>query len=101
MTQVYILKLVYDVCWPDSDYGLQPAGEGSRSLRASFDREKMEWLRDRYNPVVEAAENEHTIVPRQPNNQILKSWLGFDLHDLDQDNAGYRLEVETLRIEDT
>ena len=96
---IVIVKLVYSINFHDADDGDCYAGEGAKIVRGFQDEKKARSFIEEWNPILNAAENENTVFPVQRNNKLLKSDLGFTLHDIN-DGYGFKLVSEQLEIQD-
>ena len=97
---IHIISLKYDIYFDDADSGPSWAGDGSKLVKILQDRKAAEDFCAELNPVIRGAEKENIVVPKQPNNKILKEKLGFDLHDLEQGNGGYHLHIESYELKE-
>ena len=96
---IHIVTLKFDYYFNDSDAGNCWAGESIRIIKLFRDEKAAENFCKEWNPIFKGAENENTIVPRQPFNKMLKDGLGFDVHDLEQNTKDFELCVESYEDE--
>jgi len=97
--EMFIVLLKYNVMFNDADDGWCYAGDGGRILKCFSEKGKAEEFIATFDPIIKLAEKEHTVFPRQANNRKLKSVLGWDLHDFNQCEEGYNLELQTVEVE--
>lgn len=95
---MYVVVLSYDVTFRDSDEGRCFAGEGLRLIKGFTDPQAAADFVAMWNPVISLANKESICFPVQPANLELKAGLGFTLHDFDQDEENYRLEIRKLEV---
>lgn len=96
---VHAVYLEYEVMFNDSDEGPCWAADGLRLIKLYEDKGDAEKFVETYNPILEKAKKETTIVPRQPYNSILKEYWGFNLHDLDQGLENFKLVIKSYEVE--
>lgn len=95
---IHIVFLTYSIMFNDSDEGNCYAGEGKRIVRVFKEQKKAEDLIKEWSPIIKQAEKENIVFPRQPDNIKLRKEFGFDLHDLDQGNENFQLNIESVEV---
>ena len=96
---IHILKLTYSINFNDADDGDCYAGDGERIISAHRDNAVPSAIASELNPILKQAENENTVFPIQKFNRLIKSRLGFTLHDIN-DGYNFLLKVDSIELED-
>lgn len=97
--KIYLVYLVYDIIFDDSDYGESYAGEGLYILKA-FDSEiKAQDFISKNLLTFKDASKEIWSFPMKPYRQKLKDEFGIDLHDIESNMDELKMNYKVMMIE--